>query len=317
MLQDLYNSPKQLLVFKEFLSQLKFSKKCSRAIVSGMGGSAFPAEIARDYLDTDLVTNCRDYKLPSYADKKTLVIASSYSGNTEEVLSVIKESLKKDLPLIIITTGGVMLKMAIDKKIPHIQIPDDGIQPRLATGYILTAILVALHRASLCSDPQKDLKKTSKSIEKAFTKKTKFFNLAKKLEGQLPVIYAHPQLRTPAHIFKIKFNENSKHPAFDNQIPELNHNEMIGWTTSPVTPHFIILNDKHQHKRTTTRIEVFRRLMRKKKYPVTLIELEERSYLEKVFYILALADLVTIRFAQNRGVDPEPVPLVEEFKSLI
>jgi len=329
MLDDLQHVPDQFTKALSFAKQFQIPKKwqINKVVIVGMGGSGFPGNLVKDYLEFEniktkrITPNCiqvwEDYNLPPNTNKNTLVITMSHSGNTEETVSAANLALKKRYPLVIISQGGKLQKIAHKNKTPYIQLPDEGIQPRLATGYMTSAILIVLQKAGLIPNQTATLTAISKFIKRAFSQKNKSFKLAPKLKKHLPIIYSDNQYQNLARIFKIKFNENSKYPAFWNFLSELNHNEMIGWTTTPVQPHFFFLIDPKSSRSIKKRFKILKKLLKAKGYPITELKLQGKNYLQKVFHTLIIADFITIKFAQIRKIDPEPVPMVEEFKKLL
>ena len=199
-------------------------KKASKFLVAGMGGSHLAADLLHLVNPKiDLIVHS-DYGLPEINYQNCLVILSSYSGNTEETLDAYRLAKKKKLPMAVITVGGKLLAMAKKDGLSYIELPNTGIQPRSALGFCLKALLKIM----------------GQEIElKSITKLHKTFNptqweksgeqMAKKLINKIPIIYSSARNLVIAYNWKIKFNENSKIPAFYNIFPELNHNEMNGF----------------------------------------------------------------------------------------
>ena len=299
-------------------STLKKTLKPERVIITGLGGSALAANLLQMLLVEKKIllplSINRDYHLPYFSNKKTLHIFISYSGNTEETLSSFKEALEKDLPSLVVSSGGRLKELAKKNNIPFFQIPQ-GYQPRMALGYQFALLTKILYKYQLLKEVTSitDLEKTLKvySLEK------KGQELAKGLKNKIPLIYTSNKLRSLARIWKIKFNENSKVAAFFNYFPELNHNEMVAYTNLlKQNQNFkvIILRDKAEEKNILKRMELTATIIREKKIAVEFIDLKGKNLLEKIFSSLLLSDWTSYYLALNQKLDPTPVKIVELFK---
>lgn len=288
----------------------------SKFIVSGMGGSNLAASLIKRFgSDVDIISH-RNYGLPHISDpEKTLVIATSFSGNTEETLSSYEAALAKEISVVAIATGGKLLELARKNNMPYIQLPGTGIQPRTATGYILIATLKAMGNTGLLAAIAAFGKNFEPSRYEARGKE-----IAGILKNKVPIIYASEANVGVAYNWKIKFNETGKIPAFYNILPELNHNEMTGFDVAESTRSlsekftFILLKDSEDHPRIIRRMEVLGDILEKRNFPVTSQELSGATPVEKIFSAICTADWAAYYTALNYGVDAEQVPLVEEFK---
>jgi len=297
-----------------------FQKK-DKYIVVGMGGSNLAAGLVKRWKpDLDILIH-RDYGLPSISPsilKQSTVIANSYSGNTEEVIDALQLAIEKKLNVIIVSTGGKLLGLAQERSLPYIQIPDTGIQPRSALGFSFRALLKIMGEEKALDESAK-LANSLKPLD--YEQKGKA--LAEKLKGFVPIIYSSTQNKDIAYNWKIKFNETGKIPAFYNVFPELNHNEMTGFDVKDVTKElsknffFILLKDRDDHPRIIKRMEILEKLYRDRGLPVETIELKGKDVFEKMFSSLILADWAAYYTAKQYGLDPEQVPMIEEFKNLI
>jgi glucose/mannose-6-phosphate isomerase len=305
-----------------FVPQLINSDKLvlhPRIIVAGMGGSHLAAGLIKAWRpEIDIVVH-NDYGLPALPPsvlKECLLIASSYSGNTEEVLDTVKEALAAGINLAIIAVGGKLLEIAVNNNLPHIMLPDTGIQPRSALGYSVAAMLALLGETEALTElGALTLTLKPEQLEKEGKE------LADSLEDKVPVIYASKRNSALTYNWKIKLNETGKIPAFANVIPELNHNEMNGFDAPPHSLseyyHFIFIADDTDHSQNQKRMAVLKDLYQKRGLPVTAIALSGSTIWEKLFNNLILADWVAYYTAVNYGLEPEQVPMVEEFKKLI
>ncbi|MFH1246672.1 MAG: SIS domain-containing protein, partial [Candidatus Liptonbacteria bacterium] len=237
----------------------------SMIVVCGMGGSALPAEILKMWRPGLPMIVHRNYGLPAFLEisapendpKDILVVASSYSGNTEETLSAYDEARKRGLPLAAIAVGGKLIEKAKQDKVPYIQIPDTGIQPRMSLGFIVRALCKLVGENDLLEETQELVSSLDVGTLESLGKK-----LAEEIRGKIPVIYASLENYILAYDWKIKFNETGKIPAMFNVFPELNHNEMTGFDREGGTKnlsepfHFILLKDQGDHPRLQKRMEI-------------------------------------------------------------
>ena len=296
-------------------------KPAEKIIIAGMGGSHLAADLLKlRGACSDLVIH-KNYGLPCVPHddfSKSLLIANSYSGNTEEIVDFFKQGIENNLNVVAVSTGGKLIEIAKEKGLPYIQIPAMGIQPRSALGFTLRALLKAAGLESLLEST----KELTTSLDPE-TLEDKGKELAEKLKGHIPIIYSSAKNEPIASNWKAKINETGKVPAFCNVFPELNHNEMIGFDTKISDVglaekfHFIFLKDADDHHRIIKRMEVTEKLLRDRNLPVEVQSLEGTDGFHKIFTSLLIADWTAYWIAKNNGVDPEEVPLVEEFKRLI
>lgn len=292
-------------------------------LLCGMGGSHLQGDILQSVDPSVGLTLWQDYGLPSWSERKlkeTLIIASSYSGNTEETISAFEEAIQKGYPVAAISTGGEVLSRAKHYGVPYIQIPDTRIQPRSALGFAFKALIKMVGREDLARQAA-ELAQRLQARMRELEEQGK--TLAEKLKGYIPVVYASNRNHSVAYNWKIKFSETGKIPAFSNVFPELNHNEMNGFDVSDSTRelcgkfHFILLKDADDQPKIQKRMEIVERLYRERKLPVTSVQLQGSSVLEKVFSSLLLADWAAYDIALHYKREPEQVAMVEEFKKLI
>lgn len=287
-------------------------------LVVGMGGSNHATDLLLAWQPAKNVIVHRDYGLPELRDTSRLIIVCSYSGNTEEALDSYQVARQKQLPVAVITKGGALLDIAKRDAVPHIQLPDTGIEPRGAIGFMLVALLVLMRddqslvevRALASILKPKNLQADGKAI-------------AKQLKKFVPVVYSSRRNSALANMWKIIFNENVKMPIFANVFPELNHNEMNGFDPAAKTWtlmkkfRFVFLVDNSDDPRLQKRMVVLERLYRDRGHEVVMLPLVGQSRLERLFTAIILANWVSLALAKSYAVEPAPVPLVEEFKKLI
>jgi len=296
-------------------------KRRKNFIVLGMGGSHLAADILLSYNPSLNIIIHSDYGLPRISEKelaKTIVIASSYSGNTEEVASGLDEALKKNVDVIVLAAGGRLIETAKEKKLAYIQMPNIGIQPRSALGFGVKALLKIMNSKEGLQEA-KELKKILKPVE--YEKQGR--ELAARLKDLVPIIYASNKNKSVAYNWKIKFNETGKIPAFYNVLPELNHNEMTGFDVKDISKqlsdkfYFIFIKDSADDERVQKRMNILAKLYQDRGLKVDVIEMNGEKRLARIFSSLILADWAAVYTAEQYGLESEQVPMVEEFKDLM
>jgi len=304
----------------DLAKDIKVEGVFKNVVVCGVGGSALPADILNSLVVAKIpIYIHRDYNLPAIASEDSLIVCISYSGNTEEPLSALQEAINKNITPITIATGGKIEKICSGHNIAFVKIPS-GIQPRSATGYIFSSLAKVLANCGIIDDLSDEISNVSEKLAKinsTLEKEGKI--LAKKLVKKTPIVYASNKFEAVAKIWKIKFNENSKIPAFYNYFPELNHNEMVGYTGVKKGNDLcvLILKDKEDHPRTIKRMELTSLLLKKRGVKNIFIENKEGSLMFRMFSSLLLGDWTSYYLAINSKIDPTPVDMVEEFKRML
>ena len=321
MYEAIKNFHKQFLFEPKVENSNNLVKK-SGFIVVGMGGSALAPKILKTWKpELDIVVRS-DYGLPEMLLtelQSKLIILSSYSGNTEEVIEAFHQPKDKKLNMVAIAVGGKLLSLAKENNTPYVQLPDTGIQPRSALGLSIKAFLKIIGE----EDGLESISALATTLNPLLYEE-EGKALAGKIKNCIPVIYSSDRNHAIAYNWKIKFNETGKIPAFFNVFPELNHNEMTGFDAVDSTRelndkfYFIFLKDPEDDSRISKRMEVLEKLYKDRNLKVEEVKLEERGDIwHKIFSSLVLADWVAYYTAFQYGLDPEQVPMVEEFKKLI
>lgn len=319
------DSSKQLLVELNVQNLPENLPRISQIVLAGMGGSALAADMARDWLNLSLPFSVvKDYSLPQFVGPQTLVIACSFSGNTEETLAALTEARSRNAPVVIATGGGRLLELATREALPLIVMEYTG-QPRMNVLLNLQAIVEILIAYGLLGEATRtELKSAAErlaSTGQTWGPQVAFKdNMAKQLAwhcaGKTPVIYASSRFRSVAYKWKIAFNETSKNMAFCNEYSEFNHNEFIGWSSHPVEKPFAVLDlhSSFDHPRVTKRFELSDRLLSGLRPKAVPVQLQGETMLEQFAWGNTLADYVSIYLAILNGVDPAPVALIEKLK---
>ena len=295
-------------------------KKFKNFVVLGMGGSHLAADLIHVYNPALPVHVHSDYGLPALdakSLKQTLIIASSYSGNTEEVIHGLEMARKQKLPIAVLAVGGKLIELAKKYGLPYVQMPNTGFQPRSALGFSLLGMLALMDVKKALAEAR------AVSALRFLSQQAAGKKLAKRLEGKVPFIYTSRKNMAIAYNWKIKLNETGKIPAFYNVFPELNHNEMTGFDVQSSSKklsekfHFIFLADPTDHPQNQKRMQVIAKLYKNRGLPVEILELEGKNVWVKIFSALLLADWTAVSIAELYGLESEQVPMVEEFKKLI
>jgi len=317
--------PKKVKVSEKITIQYK---RPQHILVLGMGGSAIGGEILRDWLRNRTsipIEVCRDYVLPAYANKDTLVFAVSYSGNTDETLSAFVEAINRGCMTIAITSGGHLLSFSEKLGIPYVKIPGGMPAPRVAIPYLFFPLPVLMKKMGILFDIQEETEEALKVLEELSqeigqrtpTKNNLAKKLALELEGTIPVVYGFRQYEALARRLKAEFNENAKIPCRQDVFPELNHNEVMGWEApEAVTKQFsvVLLRDRKEPPEIKHKIEATKDLALKKAQKILEIYARGEKNLAKILSILHVGDLASVYLAILRKTDPTPVETITKIK---
>ena len=299
-------------------------KDFNNVVLAGMGGSALAGLIAQTWPGFNIpFVISRDYSVPKFLNNKSLFIASSYSGNTEETLAALSEAEEIGANIIIIASGGSLEKIAKDKGYPIAILPS-GLQPRHATLYGLKAILQITDQFGITNNSSKELESKSDYIKQLCknwlpeiaTSDNQAKQIALELMGKSIVVYSGPLLNSVGYKWKISFNENSKHIAWVNQFSEFNHNEFLGWTKQPTDkPYAVIdLRSKLENPRINKRFEISKKLLSGLRPEPIEINAQGEDVLEQILWTMILGDFVSIYLALLSNLNPFPVELIEKLK---
>jgi glucose/mannose-6-phosphate isomerase len=320
MMQDAILDFSKQFQFKPKVVNAGKLKKTKKFVVCGMGGSHLAADLLNLWDKSCNIIVHSDYGLPALSDKELkdrLIILSSYSGNTEEVLDACKEAKIKKLKMAIICVGGKLLELAKKHGIPYVEMPNTGIQPRSALGFSIIGLMALMGMKKGIAEAQKLAKKLNVKVLENIGK-----SLAGRLQNHVPVIYSSEKNRGITYNWKIKLNETGKIPALYNVFPELNHNEMNGFDVDESTKklsenfYFIFLSDSADHPQIKKRMKVMQKLYADRNLKTETMELSGGVF-DKIFNSLVIADWTAVYLAEHYGLDSEQVPMVEEFKRLI
>lgn len=293
-------------------------------VVSGLGGSAISGDLLKNYLKDDiylpLIIN-RNYTLPTFAAKDTLLIASSYSGNTEETISALKQAIDAGCKIICVSTGGEIEKISKENNIPFVK-AQVGFQPRYALGLSFFTLLKIIQSIGFISDQSSIVERIKKLwVEKGqeYSKEGNIsFRTAESLVGFIPVIYSVADSTSAVgYRFKCQFNENSKLHAFHNEIPEMNHNEIIGWESfheKNFNAKIINIVDESYHSQIKKRLEILSDIFKESGAEAIDLISSETDFKVRILDLIYLCDWITYYTGVLRAFDPSEINNINTLK---
>ena len=297
----------------------------SNVIIAGMGGSGLAGLLFKTWAASSAsvpIELIRQYTLPKYINQQSLVIISSYSGNTEETIACIQEALQRNAQVVCIAAGGKLSEIAAKHKLVFFQLPE-GYQPRMALFYGFRALYELflnynLVKTEINFDTLADFGNTAirSWLLQVVTRENYTKQLAEKLMGKTPVVYAGPTLAPAAYKWKIGFNENSKNLAFWNELPEFNHNEFLGWTSHPVEKPFAVveLQSDLDQSQVQKRFQTTNKLLSGQMPAPIEVKVQGSTQLEQLVWAILLGDFVSVYLGILNGVNPTRVDLIEKLK---
>jgi len=296
-----------------------FNKVFDNVLICGLGGSGIGAtiivQVVADNAKLPILVN-KDYKIPQFVNENTLVIACSYSGNTEETLEMITQAEQKNATIACVTSGGKLAALDIEKKYNHILIPG-GHPPRAAFGLAFPSLFKLLNYYGIInSDYSNEFNKAIELInENESLILVEAGAITEKLYKKIPVIYVESSYEGVAVRFRQQINENSKMLCWHHVIPEMNHNELVGWANKNEGLAVVIFRNEDDYYRNKKRIEVNKTVF--EKYTSTVIEIHSKgnSKLERALYLIHLGDWISYLLAEKNGVDVVEVDVITYLKN--
>jgi len=322
LIYDKHNMKKVLLSFPKMIreakslgQEIKVEGEIKNIFILGMGGSGRVGDILQNHLYDSKVPIfvVKDYEIPSYCDRNSLIFAVSYSGNTEELISAYKQAWNKGCRKIVsISSGGKLMELANLNQNFHIKVPS-GIQPRLSTPYLFIPILNVLVNSGIIKNQEEIIEWTARSLEKPEFR-IQAQELVNRIKGKVPIIYSSQKTYCVAEKWKTDIQENSKTICFHNVLPELCHNEINGYINLTTKPHVVIIKDKDDHLRVVKRMEIIKKLFERRGVEVTTIPINDDDRLSRLFSSQYLGLWVSFYLALEYKTDPTPVEIVEDLK---
>ena len=310
MLQVIKDFPKQCREALDLPRGISVSGEVTSIVVCGMGGSGVGGDLLKTYLhETKIpVFVVKDYKVPEFVDKYTLVFAVSYSGNTEETLSAFRDAKAKGAKIIGITSGGRLAEECAKA----IKIPS-GLQPRAALGYLFFPMLGVLHNSDIVDVKNPELNEMLSALKNVQQFNDEGEALAKKIREKIPIVYSSQLMEPVAFRWKTQMNENAKMPCFYNVFSEMNHNEIAGYKGMDRKFVAVLLRDKKDNERVRKRMDICKELMEQRSN-VEEVKIKGESLLARMISGIYLGDFVSYYLAMWNRVDPTPVEIIEDMK---
>jgi len=311
----------QLRQAVEIGEQATFTKPANEirnVLITGLGGSGIGGSIITQIVDQEvkvpIVVN-KDYFLPSFVGPNTLVIVSSYSGNTEETLAAMQIAIERGAKIVCVTSGGKVHEMAKANGYDVIVIPG-GMPPRACLAYSFTQLFFVLHGFGLIGDWFKADFETSIHLldhEEEHICAEAYY-LAEKLHKKIPVIYSQANYEAVAIRFRQQINENSKMLCWHHVLPEMNHNELVGWTQSNDKLAAVFFRNENDYDRTKARMELTKKIVLK--YTPYLFEVYSKgqTQLQKSLYLIHFGDWVSWYLSEIRNIDATEVKVIDFLK---
>ena len=297
----------------------EFEGQIRQVLTAGMGGSGIGAEFTSALLSAQLkvpMLTAKDYRLPAWIGPETLVIGSSYSGNTEETLAGLSQAVQAGCEIAAVSSGGQVLADAQAKDWPVLEVPG-GDPPRTCLGYNLVGQWALLHAYGLVEDaPAATIRKMADMLEekgKAIREEARA--MAEALQGSIPVFYGDCSWEPVLKRWCQQVNENTKGLAHYAVFPELNHNEMVGWEFKQEDLAVVLFRSSLDSERTTSRIEISRDLLKPQSRTLLEFELQGEDYAEQLFFALHFGDWLSYEWAMLKGVDPVAIRVIDLLKS--
>ncbi len=317
--------PAQLAEALEIAANAKLNKAKApihNIVIAGMGGSGIGGSLIKSFTSEEVsvpIDVCKSYDIPAYINGNTLFIACSFSGNTEETLSAVEKAKAKGAQIVAITSGGKMAQFVAANGYDSISIPGRSNSPRASIGYSFVQLFLILNHHGLTPTTHFDeikasaelLEKESADIHAKAVQLTSFF------KDKLPILYGDTRLEAVLVRTQQQIAENSKQLSHVNIIPEMNHNELVGWKYPDVVfenAATVLLRTNYDHPRTKIRMDVCKNIFEKVAGQVMEIQAKGNSFVEQSIYLINLLDWVSFYLAEANQVDPFPVDVINFLK---
>jgi glucose/mannose-6-phosphate isomerase len=334
MLEKIMGFPQQIKDAQAIGEKIDFAKSAGKGfnkiVFCGLGGSAIGADLIRSYVALEcrvpIFVN-RDYTIPAFVDKDTLLIISSYSGNTEEILSAYEKGKERTSQIVTITTNGKVRELAEAGGLPCILIPK-GFPPRCALAFSSIPLIILLSKMGLISDKTREIEDASNTLAELRDKelapsvedaKNISKSIANDLHKKYSIIYgANQHIDSVVTRWRGQLAENSKALSSTHIFPEMNHNEIVGWANPKNLMKdlvVIFLRDKADHARVKMRMEISKTIIAKENVRMIEVESKGKTLLGRIFSLIYIGDFVSLYLAILNGVDPTPVESVMYLKN--
>ena len=294
--------------------------KINKVFVAGLGGSGIGADFVKEFIKESCEVPFlvgKGYHIPNYVDENTLAICSSYSGNTEETLTAFTQMLETGAKIVIISSGGKLIEEAKSRHFDYIQVPGNWASPRACLGYSIVQQLYVLNELGLIDGQFKGSLKSAIDLirfdDDSIRPAAK--QVAERIYDKKPVIYVTDRMEAVAVRLRQQINENAKMLCWHHVIPEMNHNELVGWTERHDDVAVIYLRNRDDYKRNQVRMEINQEIIGK--YSDTIIDIfsKGQSLIEKALYLVHLGDWISWYLSELKGVDAIEVNVIDYLKA--
>jgi glucose/mannose-6-phosphate isomerase len=314
-------------------SALPDASKFDRIVTLGMGGSGIAGNVLQAVGTATVpvpVTVLKHYRTPAFVNERTLAFALSYSGDTEETLEMARGALAAGATLVAITSGGELARLAEAEGALHVPCPDDIVMPRLALGALVAPLFVVLFRMGMLPEAHAGLLRAQEQLARRREQckpavegaRNPARELARRIGRTIPIVYGQGGLGGVAAMrWKQSVNENAKAPAFWNEYPELDHNEVCGWGQhGDVTRQvFTLVELRHglEHARLEARAVATRELIDEALVQVLSVEAEGEGRLAQLLDLIYIGDWTSYYLALENDVDPGPIDAISQLKAAL
>lgn len=304
-------------------SSLSFdeNKRFDHVVICGMGGSGMGGQMVRQlfaYQAKIPIVLVQNYELPAFVNEKSLVIGSSYSGTTEEILSALNEAIKRNSTIIGISSGGDLMQLCKDHHFDYIRLPG-GNPPRTMLAFSLIQLMHILSKAKIIDENILDDAKNCRYLlnTELITIKDQAKLLAQHLFEKQGILYSDVDSEPVLIRAQQQFNENSKQLVWHNVIPEMNHNELVGWGGG--NEHYAVVFFKSQFlsQRTQLRMQLSKEIIGEKTPNILTIEGRGKSLMEEYFYFVHIVDWASLFLAELNHIDPFDIKVIDHLKSAL
>jgi glucose/mannose-6-phosphate isomerase len=327
MLVEIRNTPRRLRVPKDASMTLPDLVKPEKVVIGGMGGSAIAGDVVADYMRTESeipITVCRTLHVPRFVNERTLFVAISYSGETRETISLLKQAEARRAMIVSICSGGALLSNSLVKRTPHIQVRQ-GLPPRVALPELLASLLLVLEKSSILKNIDGLLESLSKALETQIERieQTKPFDenqakhFAVKLLNRVPLLIGPEEMVSVLRRFKNELNENSKMPAFWFSYPECYHDDVEGlkMLREVCAAQLIFLMTTEHGSQIRTREILFKLVNDLDFPPILKFGGIGENFLSELLTAITFGDYVSIYLAILRGEDPTRLTQIPQFRA--
>ena len=317
-INDFSNHLREAIEIANNTTLAPYTKEIRNILICGLGGSGIGGTIVSDIISSKVnipIAATKDYSIPNFVNEHTLVIANSYSGNTEETLYALEKCQARGAEIAVITSGGKLKTIAEENKYNKIIIPGNQ-PPRAMFGYAFTELFFMLNHYGIIDDSFKsdfDKAITLIDTEKADIQK-QAMNLAKKMYKQTPVIYVAKGFEGVAVRFRQQLNENSKMLGWHNVVPEMNHNELLGWRTNVDGLAVVYFRNKCDYDRNQIRMDINKKVISKFTSNITEIWSKGDSLIENSLYHISVGDWTSWYLSEMNNVDAIEIDVIDFLK---